>query len=358
MNLFVLDENFSRVAVVDDYMSIIWTTRYFEQGDFELCVMATVDNVDLFRIGRYIVRESDVTATAYKSVMIIMRTQIESDVENGDTMIISGYDLKNILHRRIIWPQMAMTGRVTDNLQSVITANVISPVMSGRAVSNLSFGTHDTVKTNPSVDVQFTGQNVGEVIEENCKKYGFGWDVHLENGGFVFCWKQGEDRSLEQTENQPVIFSEDFDNLLSSSYDYDKRLFMNLAFVAGEGEGNARKMNTYGAGEGLARFEMFVDARDISSNNGQISAAEYNQMLANRGAERLTDNAIAILFEGSIDNNVNYKLGVDYNLGDIVQVSNPFGIELSARITEIIMSDSGNGIEIIPTFSYKGEEET
>lgn len=357
MNLFVLDEQFNRVAVVDDYMSVIWTTRYFERGDFELCVMATTENVDLFRIGRYVVRESDVTATAYKSVMIIMRTQIESDVEQGDTMIISGYDLKDILHRRIIWPQIALNSTVTANLKSIIDANVISPSMTGRAISNFGYGSHDTVKQNPTVDVQFTGQNVGEVIEENCKKYGFGYDVILSSGQFLMSWKQGEDRSLDQNTNQPVIFSEGFDNLLSSSYDYDKRIFRNLAFVAGEGEGTARKMNTYGTGTGLSRFEMFVDARDISSNNGQISATEYNKMLANRGAERLTDNAIAILFEGSIDNNVNYRLGVDYNLGDIVQVSNPFGIELSARITEIIMSDNENGMEVIPTFSYKGEEE-
>ena len=45
-----------------------------------------------------------------------------------------------------------------------------------------------------------------------------------------------------------------------------------------------------------------------------------------------------------------YKYKEDYNLGDIVNIVNEFGISINARITEIIESQDDNGYTIEPTF--------
>ena len=46
-----------------------------------------------------------------------------------------------------------------------------------------------------------------------------------------------------------------------------------------------------------------------------------------------------------------HTYGVDYFLGDIVQIENEYGIQASAQITEIIETENESGYSIIPTFS-------
>lgn len=45
--------------------------------------------------------------------------------------------------------------------------------------------------------------------------------------------------------------------------------YRNVALVAGEGEGLDRKTIPVGAAEGMERYELYVDARDVSSNEGR-----------------------------------------------------------------------------------------
>ena len=59
MNVYVLDQSKSFVGICDDYKSIIWTTRYFTPGDFELYLPATTKNLALLREDYYCVRDQD-----------------------------------------------------------------------------------------------------------------------------------------------------------------------------------------------------------------------------------------------------------------------------------------------------------
>lgn len=42
--------------------------------------------------------------------------------------------------------------------------------------------------------------------------------------------------------------------------------------------------------------------------------------------------------------------GKDYFRGDIVQVSNEYGIDARSRISEVIHSESTEGVDVYPTF--------
>ncbi|MDE7226441.1 MAG: siphovirus ReqiPepy6 Gp37-like family protein, partial [Ruminococcus sp.] len=61
-----------------------------------------------------------------------------------------------------------------------------------------------------------------------------------------------------------VIFSNDFENLISTRYSEDSGNMGNVALVAGEGNGSERSRNVSGYAESLDRYEIYVDARDIS----------------------------------------------------------------------------------------------
>mgnify|MGYP002731915666 FL=1 len=57
MELYILNQTFQRVAVIDQYSSLIWTRRYWDVGDFELYIPADPDLLQYLQIGFYVFRE-------------------------------------------------------------------------------------------------------------------------------------------------------------------------------------------------------------------------------------------------------------------------------------------------------------
>lgn len=351
MDVYVLDKDFSILDVCDDYKSIIWTTRYFSPGDFELYLPATDKNIMLLKEDRYCVREQDRTNDTFKNVMVIQKVQITTSVEDGNYLIVTGQCLKSILARRIIWQQTTITGLFELGIRKIVLENAISPTISARKIPQLELGTLQGY--TDTMDKQVTGANLADFIEEMCTAYGIGWDVYIQNKKMRFEFYKGEDRSYNQTVNPYVVFSPEFDNLLTTDYQYDKTDHRNVALVAGEGEGLDRTTVTVGTASGLDRYELFVDSRNTSSNDGEITAADYQKLLQEEGLENLSSDENSILenITGEVEASTNYTFGKDYFLGDIAEVFNEYGIATTPRIIEIIESEDDTGTYTIPTFS-------
>lgn len=353
MDIYVLNQSFQAVGIIDDYASMIWTIRYFLNGDFELYTPATKIDIDILKENYYLCRAKDISyeeeEIRYKHVMIIEKIQIKTDVENGNFLTVTGRCLKSILKRRIIWQQTNLNGKVEQGIRQLITENIISPTVAARKIENFTLAA--PLNLADKMKRQFTGDNLGETIESLCTTYGYGYDVDIVGNAFEFYIYIGTDRSYNQTATPYVVFSNQFENLISTEYSYDISGYKNVALVAGEGEGLNRKTQTVGNADGLVRYEKYVDARDISTNDGEYTETEYNNMLADKGVESLSESPIVENFEGEVETTLTYELGKDYFLGDIVQVRNEYGIEASPRILEIIESDGKEGHSVIPTFS-------
>lgn len=350
MNIHVLDQTFKDIYVIDSYISVIWTRRYYSYGDCELYLSAEKEILDVLQCGYYLVREQDIKSTGLYNVMIINSREIQTDAENGDNLTVKGWCLKSILKRRVIIDQTVLQGTIQACLHSLIDQNIINPTNASRQISNFTLGT-DTFTDDTKVKMQITGKNLAEAFEEICLSYGIGYDVYLYNGNFVFYLYKGLDRSYAQNVNAHVVVSEAFDNLLSSDYEQNNTEFANVAIVAGEGEGNARKKVTVGTASGLERYEMWVDARNASSNDGEIAEAQYLAMLATDGQDALSEAKATIVLSGEIINGVSFIINKDYFLGDVIQFENNYGISAATRVIEVIESDDDTGENIIPTFS-------
>lgn len=350
MNIYVMDEYFEIIGIIDEYISIIWTTKYLTYGDFELYVSADTQLLEWLQTDRYLVRDSDIDEEGYHNVMIIRNREITTDAEDGDHLIVTGYSLKSIINRRIIPNQTALSGEVVSCIQQLINENIINPENNSRKVNNFILGNNDIINTY-TMKQQITGKNLGEAITDICTTYGYGYDVYINNGNFIFKIYEGADRSYDQVINPYVVISSQFDNLLSSDYQVNTDNFANVAVVAGEGEGTARKKVTVGTAQGLERYEVWVDSRNTSTNDGEITEEEYEELLEQEGTEKLSELQPTTSFSGEIDSTINYVFNQDYFLGDIVQVENDYGIRAKTRIIEIIESEDDTGSSIIPTFS-------
>lgn len=346
MTLYVYNRAFEIIGIIDAYSSLIWTNRYYSEGDFELYLPANNRNIQLLQKENFVVRETEMT-----NAMIIERVIIETNKERGNHLIVSGRCLKSLLSRRIVWSQTTINGRVEVGARKLVDQNAINPTDSGRKIPNLTLGTLKGY--TETMSNQYTGDELMLTMITLCQNSGLGWDIKFDadNKQFIFVMCKGTDRSYKQTANPYVLFSNDFDNLISSEYATSQTDYKNVARIGGEGEGLQRRYAVSGSATGLDRRELFIDARDISSNDGAITATDYTAALIERGNERLAEYKKTEAFSGEVDTTYTYKLNRDFFLGDIVEIKNEYGVQASPRIVEIIEHSDENGIRVTPTFS-------
>lgn len=355
MLFYVLNESYNKIGVIDNHVSAIWATRYFEPGDFEIYLGATEKYKQLFKKGYYIQRPGD------RTLMIIEDIKISTDVENGNYVTISGRDLKSVLDRRVIWKQKTYSGTIETRIRKMIDSNFINAEES-RVIPEMKLGTSKGFKQTMN-STQYTGNNVLEVVVELCKASGLGFDILFDNGKFVFEMYAGTDRSFKQNENLRVLFSSELGNIINSEFIENTKNLKNTCLIGGEGEGTARTYASVGTATGLNRREMFVDARDLSSTTEnedgeqiELTANQYSAILKERGTEALTENSVVTNFTGEIETTVLYKLNEDFYLGDIVGVVGSNGNKYTSRIIEVIESEDATGRIVIPTFeSFENE---
>lgn len=340
----ILNTNFEKIGMIEDYTSFIWTARYYTPGDFEIAAPLNLQNLNFLRCNNYVMRETDENAGVIESVEFIQ------DSDGSEMIIAKGRFLSAILSRRIIADMTSINNLTVPNaIRKFINDAIITPSVSDRRINNFSFS--DLSGATDRVTIQHTGTNLLEAVNDLCLTYKIGHKTLLNGGNFVFTLYSGVDRSLNQSVNPRVIFSRDYDNLNTSDYLVNCADKITDVLTAGEGEGSARKTawaaKTTNAG--LDRYEAYKDARNTSTDGGTISDTVYLDQLRAEGLESVTEYSEA--FSGNVFfDNIKYR--VDVNLGDIVTIiNNDWGIGINTRIVEVIESVNESGeYEIMPTF--------
>jgi len=365
MDIQVLNTEFELVGVVDIYESLIWTDKYDIAGEFELYTKVTSNNINLLQTGRYLrIPESDKT-------MIIESINIKTDVENGDNFIIKGQSFEIILNRRIFWDTLSIDASLEDGIIELLTETFIDPESYNwlRKVTNFIYEAsgNSVIEGYDLKTLAFIMDNLYDTIVTICKSFGIGFKITINNeNNIVFKLYLGEDRSLEQTENDVVLFSSELDNLLQSDYlktiTNDKTVAHIMATFRYDDDdtitGQLEVIICYSpyhasSVSGLERKELGIDMRDILTVYGVDSAPVYLRKLDQMEQRCLEDfefNKERTFFDGQIEINGNYKYLKDYFLGDIVQFIDKYGHGGKAIIKEVTYSENINGINIYPTF--------
>jgi len=351
MEILVLNSNFDNYALIDSFESLIWTDRYNGFGDFEIYAKASLDLIDLYDPDN----ETYLVLKNTEHVMLIEDCEIKFDAEAGDHVTLTGRSLESILNRRILWGPTVLSGNLQNAIGRMLDENVINPTDPNRTIDNfiMDYST-DPVITALNVEAQFTEKDyLYDVIVNLCKANNIGFKITLnENKQFVFKLYAGVDRSYAQFKNPYVIFSKEFGNLMSSSLKTSKKDSKNYTIVYGEGKDPSIKKAYVGGKSFLARKEILTDASSISQtvNNIAMSDADYANQLIQKGIQTLNSHRITNNFAGTIDHINSFKYGVDFLMGDIVQIDSDYGIQNGARISEMITSQTEKGLDIYPTF--------
>lgn len=359
------------IGILDTAESIIWHEVYYGVGDFEIYIQATQQNLILLSVGNFVTRLGN------DSVGIIEKTHIEYNKEKGRMVIASGRFAKSILDRRLIYnlsgtqnKATVLSGLVEVAARKLVQNNAISCAFDSKrnipilALGSLAGLTETIVdEEGHSTEKQVSYENLLEYTDELLQEYELGAKVVLNDSNYNLLYEvyKGVDRSTgNNAGNEPVIFSQDFDNLLESVYEYDSSTWKNTALIGGEGEGLERfySLLTNNNLQGLVRRELWLDASSLSKKykddqdvERTYTDAQYKAMLNAEGKQTLADYKEIISFEGALDvTNGQFVINEDFRLGDIVTIQdNGINQYINARIVETTehQDESGYAIEIV-----------
>ena len=352
MNIIVFNEKFETMGSIGVFNTLIWDRRYYEAGVFEL--HAPVEYFQLLNENRYIFRNDR------PELGVIREVNFTNDDSGQRLAYCKGYFAESLLDLRVIEKTFNMSGTAEAIARAVIDKFIVSPTDEGRRIAHIALGPVNGVGT--STRLQVTGDNVGEKLydflktQEASQRLTFDF---INNVLSYEVWK-GLDRTQEQTENSWATFSDSFYNVKSVVYARDESTAKNYAYVAGEGEGDARKIVEIDLRESASeeRKEVYVDARDLQASyyddagtEHRYSDAEYSEMLRQRGLEKLAEYAMVETIDSDIDSQANLVYGQDFDLGDLCTYQNfEIGLELNKRITGIQEVYEGSKQTISITF--------
>lgn len=345
MDIYVLNQLFQKIAVIDAYESFLWVDRYDRPGEFEIYTPVTKAIVTYPVVNNYLhIKDSE-------HHMIIEDISIETNVETGNHIKIVGRSLESILDRRIVWNQTDISGNLQNGVKRLINENIIQPSISSRRIANFVFqDSTDPAITSLTMNNQYTGDNLLDVIIALCETNEIGFKITLnDNNQFVFSLYKGVDRSYRQELLPYVVFKPSLENIINSNYAEEVSDYKSVTLIAGEGESQERITRTVGGGSGLGRKELYTDARDIRLEEG-MSMPEYYAKLDARGYEKLSEHKVVKTFDGECETTRLFVYQRDFYMGDCVQVANSYGMESPTRVVEYIWNSTQSGVTSYPTF--------
>ena len=332
----VLNENFVEIGTLDSFTSLIWDRKYYDVGSFEL--HAETKYFELLVDAKYLWSESFVDTAVIENIVL--------DRENHD-LTVSGNFLDEILRDRIITDVINENKTPEEFMLDWINRYCIADP--ARRIDKLKL--QNATGIGYKVPVQTRGDELPSKIREIATPQECGFRLRYDYYQNVM-WPeiyQGKDRTEEQTKNSLAVFSDDDDSATMSSYTRDNTNVRNFAYVAGEGDDNARMIVTVDQTSGEKRRELWVDARDVQRDDGE-SDDSYREKLLQRGKEKLSELRLSESCEFAPEEANSLKYGIDYDLGDLCTIHDQgTGIKYNARVEEVSISIEEGSITVTPT---------
>lgn len=357
------------IGLIDVAQSIIWHSKYYGVGDFEIYAAATTKHVELLKEDNYVTRPNDIEIGIIESVQ-------KTTSKDGDMLVASGRFAKSILDRRHIYKLSGKTntptilsGKVETAVRSLVTNNAINCSFdSRRNISILQLGALSNIpaiivdEDGNTTQKQVSYENLLEYTDELLQEYKLGSTITLDDATnkLKYSIYEGANRSIDNNDgNEPIIFSQEYDNLTGSEYLLAKSTKKTAALIGGAGEDLERFYSLIpGTETGLDRRETWVDASSLNktyknegeSQEHEYTDAEYRAMLNAKGKQELAIAKTTENFTGDINiNGGQWRLNEDYWLGDIVTFQdNIINKYKNVRITEITEVQDENGYQVYP----------
>lgn len=366
MEPFTLNRKFLKQDVIDNFHSIIWTERYY--GDSEVEIVVPKDSI--IQLGSFLgIPESN-------EVMIL-----ETMNPEGGKIKFAGISLLRWMNNRFIRTSALpedqywyIAGEPAGQVLWDIIFNMCcagSPYLSGSInigvanpqqliITGLDLDDYDKSGDNITVGVPYGP--VYDAMREIATTYQIGMQIILKSVtaaaySLGFRSYKGLDHTSRQTVNPIIRFSPVMDSLTDIKELQSIAALKTLVYVFAhnnpDGLATAPGVSSLSETE-YTNFDLralmeFAD--DITTDQVGASSANLIAILNSRAKDALSNNHFIKTVDGEIVPTSQFKYGVDYNLGDIIEVEGNTGVVQISRITEYIRSQDEAGEKAYPTVS-------
>lgn len=390
--LWIFNENLRRIGLLRQYEMAQWSNKFRDIGTFSINARYVDENLFLLDKTKtyYILlyMSSDETKSEQWNTLHNVFGKIEKvskeddeDTDYPSTIKIEGRLMPFLFSKRVIantldYKNMELITYIRDLITRCFEKNTERYVD-----MNISCQKDNKVYEDTFITKQITGDQLWEELSDYFEQYKLGiviapkidktfelsseYGEHLSGlsnvAGFEVQIKTGVDRTRGNGLNT-VIFSKSLSNIKRASYSYNSESDMNVAYIAGEGEGAERKWyeiqkDSENKKSAWNREELWIDARDIQSegeDDTTLTDEEYDKLIEQRAYEKFQENAIMDEYSATVnEHNQRYVYMRDYDLGDWVTIQDrDLGIEIDAQIVEVTTTLQNNETINDITFEY------
>jgi Siphovirus ReqiPepy6 Gp37-like protein len=323
----IFDTDLVWKGTIDNVQSLVHRSSWYEIVNSELTISRTAQNVEEMQIGRIIIVNNDL-----KKALVIedMTANVADDYWN-----FSLIPLKGLMNWRICHP--TDSGSFTATTQAEVMMQLVNKnlVTQSRDNDRKFWNTAGTVNLLSVASIKTYGDSIdytvdwetgyigdaltqiANMFDDVAGKYPIGWNVYIKDtlDGFQMDTYKATNRTIRQAINNPVVFSEDYNNIKDATYFNSLRDFYNMAYMTWNNGttdqttaiANQKNKQTIGFG----RKEIILD-----------SSLETVNAVTAEGRAELNRRPYVETFTAEILDNPNTMstYGINWFLGDIVTV--------------------------------------
>lgn len=339
----ILSQDFELLDEIDRYTSLRFKRSWQSYGEFELHIVGYNPHI---QVSNYILLDNNEDKAG-----IIKVVNMISDL-NGTKTVVKGYHLNGIMTQRVVLPYddnanhgyfcvpKQIDGQVTESVSAeTIIKTFIRACFPYNTQDPRSIGLYMSESQSRGIYTVWLSryEQLDEVLQKVCEYADIGYRVYLdlENSRLACDISEGVDRSSEQTENNRVIMSPDFESVNSLEWVFDTTKEKNVAYAGGVGEDENRTViavtNETDMPVGLQRSEIFVDCGTL-----EVAETDESISLLEEGKHKLLDYKIDESMTAENNLSGSFIYGKDFDLGDLVTVADrTVNKSENKRITEI-----------------------
>lgn len=369
MEAFTLTRGFLKRDIIDGFKSIIWTERYAGDSEVELVVSATSDMIKKLPEGTFLgidgsdeimiletadSQDNNLKLTGISLFPWLNNRFVRASAAHKDEAWTIGPETPGWLLQTII-SSMCMSSPYTDGTINIGITNPQQLVIPGLHVI-------DYDKTGEKISVAVPYGPVYDAMRDLAATYAIGQQIILESASdtaYSIGYRnyRGIDHTSGQTVNPVIRFSplmDSFTNihelrsiaaLKTRAYAFAPGATPALATTPGFSSLMGATSDDLYTGFDL-RAQLIL-ASDLGTDI--TDATVLLNLLNSRAKDAIAVNHYIKAVDGEIVPTSQFRYGVDYNLGDLIEVQGNSEIVSKARITEYIRSQDNAGEKAYPT---------
>ncbi len=347
--LYIYNKALELTGITDEVSSIMLTKRFYDGSTFQAEFPLTEKN-------RELIQPQAVIEFPNRFSGIITDVNINTSV-----ISVNGKSFDGMLESRVI-----TTGSVDDTMLTVIDKNACEAADENRRFERTYVDKNVDAENVSKESLKY--QNLADYARTICYERNLGVFseiVHGDTNKIRLFIRNSVDRTVNQSERDPVVFSDLYENVNSMEYNYSENGAVNSAFIYSKGMMNDHGYQTcspwsgsFGTATGYARRESVYEIEPCiyykTVYYGEI--AVWSPML---NEEKTILRAEAEFAEQRIEFTdcvsaaviVDENYAEQFDVGDVVTVySQKMGVFTDYQVTEINESYSEEGVLINATF--------